>query len=171
MQPIAALTIAPQALGIDPASMGFASGAIGMPPSMGSGLSVAGMQRALSLKTPLAGTAFQESVQMPKALDPTSAALALNPAGAASGSGRSDAEILKVSKDFEAIFLRMLMQEMRDTVQKSGLMGNSRAMQFFESMYDEQVAEQLAQAGGVGFGDLVYQQLKQSTNAHLRTTS
>jgi Rod binding domain-containing protein len=78
----------------------------------------------------------------------------------------SDAQIRKISKDFEAIFLQMMLKEMHNSVQKSGLMGNSQATEFFESMQDEQISRQLASAGGIGIGDMVYHQLEKATGPH-----
>jgi flagellar protein FlgJ len=70
----------------------------------------------------------------------------------------SQAEVLKVAKQFEAIFLRMLLREMRSTVEKNALFGTSRALETFESMQDEQYAERLS-SQGMGLGDMVYRQL------------
>jgi flagellar protein FlgJ len=171
MMPVPPLSIAPQALGIDAGMMTPGAGALGLPPGVRSGFSVGGMQGALAARVPTAGQAFGRLYGMPSALDPTNAAQALMPAQGTESTVRTDAEIRKVSRDFEAIFLRMLFKEMRDTIQKTGLTGNSRAMEYFESMYDEQVAEQMAETGGVGFGDVVYRQLRQSTMPHVRTWS
>jgi flagellar protein FlgJ len=83
----------------------------------------------------------------------------------------SDAEIQQVSKNFESIFLQMVFKEMRDSVQKSNLFGNTQGMEFFESMYDEKLTQQLASAGGFGLGQMVYQKLKAVTVPHQKTFS
>ena len=83
----------------------------------------------------------------------------------------SDSEIRQVSKNFEAIFLQMLFKEMRNSVQKSNLFGNSQAMEFFESMHDEQLTQQLASTGGMGLGKMVYEKLKNATLPHQKTFS
>ncbi len=83
----------------------------------------------------------------------------------------SDAELKVVSQNFEAIFMRMLMKEMRNSVPRSKLLGNSQEMQFFESMYDDQLSQKLASAGGIGIGRMVYQRLKQVTQSHQKTFS
>lgn len=87
-----------------------------------------------------------------------------------SGSAHSDAQLKKVSKDFEAIFMRMLLKEMRDSVQKSGLMGDSMATGFFESMQDGQLADHLASAGGIGLGAMVYRQMQKDYSSHQKTS-
>jgi peptidoglycan hydrolase FlgJ len=170
MNPISPLTLAPQAFGMDAGMMSASKAVLGLPPSMGRGFSVNGLQGALSLKTPIAGQAFGQTFQMPAMLESSTSAMALDPSRSLSDRGRTDAEVQKVAKDFEAIFLRMLLKEMRQSIQKTGLMGNSKAMEFFESMHDEQIAEHLAQAGGVGMGQIVYDQLRQTTLTHQRTT-
>ncbi len=82
----------------------------------------------------------------------------------------TDAQMKKVAQDFEAIFLRMMLKEMRDSVEKSGLMGNSQATDLFQSMQDEQMANKLAGAGGIGLGSMVYQQLQKDYSAQQKTT-
>lgn len=83
----------------------------------------------------------------------------------------SDSEIQKVSKEFESIFLQMLLKEMRNSVQKSGLLGNSQAFGFFESMHDEQLSSQLASAGGIGISRMLYERLKGATEIHQKSFS
>jgi len=79
------------------------------------------------------------------------------------------AEMQKVAKQFEAIFLRMMLKEMRSTVEKSGLSANSPAMKLFESMQDDQTADSLSNQG-IGIGNLVYQQLAAKLQ-HLQKTA
>lgn len=81
----------------------------------------------------------------------------------------SDAQIQKVSKDFEAIFLQMMLKEMRNSVQKSGMMGDSQATDMFQSMQDEQISRQLASAGGIGIGSMVYGQLQKAVAPHQKS--
>ncbi len=83
----------------------------------------------------------------------------------------SDAELKTVSQNFESIFMQMLMREMRNSVPKSKLLGDSQAMEFFEGMYDDQLSQKMASAGGIGIGRMVYQRLKQVTQPHQKTFS
>ncbi len=78
----------------------------------------------------------------------------------------TDAQLREVSKNFESIFMRMLFKEMRNTVEKSNALGNSRSMEFFENMRDEQLSDSLASAGGIGIGKMIYQKLKETTLPH-----
>ncbi len=69
-------------------------------------------------------------------------------------------ELKKVASDFEEIFLNMMLKAMRQTVGDGGLIEKSNQAQIFESMLDEKFAEQLADAGGLGIGDLIVEQMK-----------
>jgi Rod binding domain-containing protein len=82
-----------------------------------------------------------------------------------------DAQIKKVSQDFEGIFMRMMFKEMRNSVEKSKLFGNSNAMNIFESMRDDELADKISQAGGIGLGQIIYQRLQQATASHQKTIS
>jgi hypothetical protein len=83
----------------------------------------------------------------------------------------TDAELKQVAQNFESIFIQMMFKEMRNSVEKSNLFGNSQASQFFESMKDEEMSKQLATSGGIGLGNMVYQSLKKATESHLKTFS
>ncbi len=69
-------------------------------------------------------------------------------------------ELKKVASDFEEIFLNMMLKAMRQTVGDAGLIEKSNQTQIFESMLDEKFAEKLADAGGLGIGDLIVEQMK-----------
>lgn len=74
-------------------------------------------------------------------------------------------EMKKVAKQFESIFLRMLLKEMRSTVEKSSATGNDRAMEMFQSMQDDQFAEGMSEKG-IGLGDMVYRQMMSDSLRH-----
>jgi peptidoglycan hydrolase FlgJ len=143
------------------------------------GFSSGALQKALSIQPVLATQAATQAMSgsllsKSPTLNPLKPTLnplkpTLNPLSGVKT--HSDAELKKVSKNFEAIFMRMLFKEMRNSVQKSGLMGNSKAMEFFETMQDEQMSEKLASAGGIGIGNIIYQRLKASTVPHQKTFS
>jgi flagellar protein FlgJ len=65
----------------------------------------------------------------------------------------------KACQDFEAVFMRQLLEKMRDTVPKGGLLGNSQGEQIFRSMLDGAMADEMAKSGAVGLGATLYQQL------------
>ena len=135
-------------------------------------LPIEAMQKAFSLQPGLASKAADQVMMgqsglshLTKNLSPT----ALNPLHGVPS--HSDAEIRQVSKNFESIFLQMVFKEMRKSVQKSNLLGNSQGMEFFESMYDEDLTQQLASSRGMGLGQMIYQKLKAVTVPHQKTFS
>ena len=69
-------------------------------------------------------------------------------------------KLVKVSQDFESVFLGYLLKSMRDTVPKNEMMGHSRESEIFGSMRDEEMAKNLAKAGGIGLAKLMVDQLK-----------
>ena len=60
---------------------------------------------------------------------------------------------------FEALFLDMMFREMRKTVPKDELFGESNAMDIFRDMHDTEVMKQMSSAGGIGIADMMYKQL------------
>lgn len=67
-------------------------------------------------------------------------------------------EMKKVCHQFESIFVNMLLKQMRSTIPEGGLTEKSNATKTFESMFDEEMANQIADAGGLGIGDMIYEQ-------------
>lgn len=79
-------------------------------------------------------------------------------------SDKTDAEkqrdgLKKACQGFESFFLNMMFREMRKTVPKDELFGESNAMDIFRDMHDTEVMENVAKAGGIGIADMMYKQL------------
>jgi flagellar protein FlgJ len=70
-----------------------------------------------------------------------------------------EAALKQVSKDFEAIYINMLLKSMRKTVPETGLFGNDSASDTYQEMFDEQLAVQMSQGQGLGLADVIYRQL------------
>jgi Rod binding domain-containing protein len=66
-------------------------------------------------------------------------------AGADNPARRSEA-----LKEFEHVFLKQLLDEMRKTVPKNGLLGDSPSQQYFDEMLDDVYAGQMAESGQFG---------------------
>ena len=92
------------------------------------------------------------------------AAVALGKLSAASKTPEERAaaykSLVKVSRDFESIFLDYMLKTMRQTIPKSDLFGDSQADQIFSSMRDEELSKRMAQAGGIGLANIMINQLK-----------
>ena len=78
----------------------------------------------------------------------------------AAGKDSTDAQIEKVAQDFEAIFLNIMLKEMRKTVGKGGLLGNDGATKMFQEMMDSALAESMAKSKMFGLGNIVAKQMK-----------
>ena len=68
-------------------------------------------------------------------------------------------DIRKASKEFEAYFMAYLMKVMRETVPKSSLTQN-RMGDLFHSFYDEAVAKQAVEVGGIGLAQYIETRLQ-----------
>jgi Rod binding domain-containing protein len=130
------------------------------------------LETAFALQPSLASKAASQVVMGTAGLSHLNKSLFPSALNSLSGTpGHSDAELKTVAQNFESLFLQMMMKEMRNSVQKSNLLGNSKGMEFFESMYDEQLTQKLASAGGIGLGRMIYDRLKQVTQPHQKTFS
>jgi len=75
-------------------------------------------------------------------------------------SGQDEEKKLREAcQGFEAVFINKLLKQMRDTVQKSDLL-HSPYEDSYLSMFDQEMADKLSKDGGIGIGDMLYQQLK-----------
>jgi len=70
---------------------------------------------------------------------------------AARGKQLTDTErnkLKKISQDFEALFVGMMLKSMRDTVPEDKLTGGGRAEETYRSLLDQEYATQAARRGG-----------------------
>ena len=74
----------------------------------------------------------------------------------------AEKELREACQNFEAIFLNMMFQSMRNTVQKSNFMGENFATQVYEDMLYENFADEAAKGHGLGLGEMLYKQLSQN---------
>jgi flagellar protein FlgJ len=75
-----------------------------------------------------------------------------------------DDELMEVARKFEGILIHQMLKEMRKTVHKSDLM-NSFSLQQYESMMDEEIANEMAKRKGIGLADSLYNQLSRMEKA------
>ncbi len=74
-----------------------------------------------------------------------------------------DAAIDEVARQFEAIFLQQVLKEVRNASLGEGIMDN-RQSQFYQEMYDQQLAQHLSQNGGIGLSEVLKRQLGGGTD-------
>ncbi|EOD00725.1 rod-binding protein [Caldisalinibacter kiritimatiensis] len=76
---------------------------------------------------------------------------------------KDNQKLMEVCKEFESIFIHMMLKQMRSTVPDSGITNKSTAREIFEDMYDQEVAKQVSNQGeGIGIAKVLYEQMKNS---------
>lgn len=70
----------------------------------------------------------------------------------------------KVAKQFESVFLNMVLKSMRQAKLSDGLM-DSEQSKFYQDMYDQQLSVNLA--GNVGLADMIVQQLSPKKSSEI----
>jgi len=75
-----------------------------------------------------------------------------------------DSEALSgAAKQFESVFVQMMLKAMRDTVPDGGLFGSEQS-DFYEGMFDQQISLNIANGKGIGLAEVIERQLSK-TNA------
>lgn len=69
-------------------------------------------------------------------------------------------QLRKACENFEAVFISKLWKEMKSTVPKEGYLHSKNEDQYM-SMFDREFAEKMAQSGGIGLADMIYDQLSE----------
>lgn len=76
--------------------------------------------------------------------------------------GDDDKALKQAAKQFESIFMGMLLSSMRkanEVFEDDGVL-NSNATKFYKDMYDKQLSTELSEKGSLGLADLLVQQLR-----------
>lgn len=71
-------------------------------------------------------------------------------------------KMMQACRDFESIFVNLMLKQMRSTVVESDFIEKSYAREVFESMQDEKIAEEMSKGSGVGLAQELYKQLSRS---------
>ncbi len=69
-----------------------------------------------------------------------------------------DAALKEVAKQFEAMFLQMVLKQMRQASPGDPIFDSDRS-RFYQEMHDQQLALHLSQGGSVGIADMIVRQL------------
>ena len=77
--------------------------------------------------------------------------------------------IRQVARQFESLFTNMLLKSMREAKLGDGL-GDSQETDFYQGMFDQQLALQLSQGKGLGLADMLVQQLTRAGVGHSAAT-
>ena len=73
-------------------------------------------------------------------------------------------KLMEVCKEFESIFINMILKQSRSEIGAEGLTEKSYAREIFEEMQDEQMAENMTKGKGVGLAQELYKQLSRNGN-------
>lgn len=75
---------------------------------------------------------------------------------------REDRKLKDSCKDFEAIYIGLMLKSMRDTVPEDSLFGSSNQKEIFQSMFDQEIAKDIAHSKKpFGLGEMLYKKLSQ----------
>lgn len=74
------------------------------------------------------------------------------------GAPGEEQELREACRDFEAVFIGKLWEQMRRTVPKETSM-HSKQEDMYLSMFDRSFSEHMADSGGIGLADMLYDQL------------
>jgi flagellar protein FlgJ len=70
--------------------------------------------------------------------------------------------LYKACLEFEAIFIKQMLNSMRETVEKSGMLNGGLAEDFFEDMLYDEYARKMAATANFGLAAMIYGQLQPS---------
>ncbi len=72
--------------------------------------------------------------------------------------------IKAVAKEFEAIFMQMMLKSMRDASLGEGLLDSDQG-KFYQEMFDKQIATSLSREQGMGLADIMVRQLSRGKDS------
>jgi len=90
-----------------------------------------------------------------------SALLAKAQSAASTQSAAGAGKLKEVAQQFEAIFINIMLKEMRKTIPKDGLLSGDLSSTIYREMMDTALSEHIAKAGGFGLGEHIYRELKE----------
>ena len=69
-------------------------------------------------------------------------------------------QLKEACNQLESVFINMMMKSMRSTItEDEGIFSKSEAEKMFEGMLDEEFSSKMSSAGGIGIGDMVFDQM------------
>ena len=79
-------------------------------------------------------------------------------------------KLREACEGFESIFIQNMWKEMRKTVNQSTLL-HGKEEQFWQDMYDQELAKKMTSAGGIGLAQMMYEQLSSHLTSASRSTA
>lgn len=75
---------------------------------------------------------------------------------------QEEEKLRRACQDFESFFFYYLLKQMRQSLGGDrGLFKESRSLQFYWEMFDEAVANKIAESKGTGLSELLYRKIKE----------
>lgn len=75
-----------------------------------------------------------------------------------------DEKLMETLREFEGIFINMMLKEMKNTVPDSGLVEKSQGTKIFEEMHMEELSKEMSKGDGIGIAKMMYEQFKNGRN-------
>jgi flagellar protein FlgJ len=72
---------------------------------------------------------------------------------------KDDAELREATKGFETLFIKQMLNSMKSTINKSGLLDGGMGQDIFEDMLYDEYAAKIADTANLGISDMMFQQL------------
>jgi flagellar protein FlgJ len=88
--------------------------------------------------------------------------------GLARADGRSDEALRAAAREFEALFLQMMLKSMRQASPANGLLDNDQT-RLYQELLDQQLASNLAHSKGTGLAQALFRQLGGGKTESART--
>ena len=73
--------------------------------------------------------------------------------------GKVNEKLLSAAQDFEAIFIKQMLDSMRQTVPQTGMLDGGIGQQIYQDMLYQQYADKMAKTANLGLARLLYNQL------------
>lgn len=78
-------------------------------------------------------------------------------------------KLKEACKEFEAIFIEYMLKTMRRSIPKANLFKRESAEEVYTFLFDQKIAEKVAEGKGLGLSDILYKELVKLI--HKRTES
>lgn len=80
-------------------------------------------------------------------------------AGKAAGASKESAELKNACAELESLFIFHLLKEMRATIPKEGFLTGGKGEELYTSMFDAQIAREMASERGIGLSAILMDRL------------
>jgi soluble lytic murein transglycosylase-like protein len=81
----------------------------------------------------------------------------------AKANSTTDEQAMEASRGFEAIFVKMMLNELNNTLE-DGLFGSQPGADFYQGMFFDEIADQISKNGEIGLAKSIYEQLRPPVN-------